>query len=353
VDSLSLSLVRNFTRYNVFQLLRLHKRQPGAAPIRYRADLSAAFPGREFSGMRWSPGQDGQGTLYVTTPNYCIGGTLGPLPEPYTEWLRDEREKRRYGPADFIDLYNHRLNQLRFALKEDLLPELSPAPPQRCDHAQRLAALMGLGSPLLVRQIKMPPRAWLALAALLGDGRRSAADVERALTLVLDTPVRLRQMVGAWRPIEAEDRPPLGGAKAGLGRRTVLGRQVWDQQARVRITIGGWDYARACATLPPQRGAAPGRRYKHLRDLLWLLLDRQCDVEVRLQVAADGVPASRLTARPYREPVWPEREPAEPDPARYWGLRLGQTAWLRPRDGAGNHAEARFLLPAFPPGAAS
>lgn len=334
MDHLTPPLARPHGRYNVFQLLRLLQRGPHAVTPRFRADLSAGFPGREFSSLRIAGD-----TAHISTPNYCIAGTLGPLPETYTEWLRERRQQKLHGPGDFLDIYNHRVNRLRFDLKAGMLPELNPARPERSDHAQRLAALMGLGSPLLVRQIKLPPRAWLALAAMLGDGRRGGAVIERALTLVFDSPVTLRQWVGGWRPIEDEDRATLGGANARLGRRSVLGRQVWDQQARVRVTLSAWHYAQACAHLPAARGETPSRAFRQLRDLLRLLLDREFDCEVCLRLHGRDVPASRLGARPDRQ--------------SYWGLRLGQTAWLRRADHSGGGAQLRFVIPAFDQGAAA
>jgi type VI secretion system protein ImpH len=349
-------LLRHQGRFNVFQLLRLIQRQPDLPEVRFRADLSAGFPGREFSDVRLNYADDGRRrTAQITTSNYCIAGALGPLPETYTEWLRDQQRAKKHGAGDFLDIYNHRINKLRFGLKAEMLPELNAAPPQRCDHAQRLAALMGLGSTELAQQVKLPPRAWLALAALLGDGRRSAANIERAMNLVFDNPatsrVKLDQLIGTWRPIEDEDLTQVAVANTRLGRSSVLGRRVWDQQARVRITLSGWNYERACQHLPPERRAAKPRgdgppmaaivprMHRHLCGLVWLLLDREYDCEVHIQLHGSDVPASRLTSKPDRK--------------SYWGLRLGQTAWLRSKDGHNGHsggAEVRFLIPAFEAG---
>lgn len=344
MDRLNGFLARHFARFHVFQLLRLLKRQTGrsaagqAAVVRFRGDLGAGFPGHEFSSLELAPGVDGGAdTVTIGTANYCVAGVLGALPEPYTDWLRDQRQARAVASSRFLDIYNHRVNTLRFALKQELLPELSADSPEESEHAQRLAALMGLGWPELARQVDLPPRTWLALAALLADGHRSAAHIAHAFRMVYGAQARLQQWLGAWRRIEHEDRIVLGGRNARLGQCSVLGRRVWDQQARVRIELSGWDYAQACAVLPAEDGRAAGPAHQHLRNLVWLLLDRQFDCEVRLRIAPAGVPASVLTARP--------------DRARYWGLRLGQTAWLRRRDGQGGSVAASFLIPAHPHGA--
>lgn len=328
----------DFARFHVFQLLRLLKRQAvGAATVRFSADLNAGFPGQEFSRMALAEGAPGDADIIlISTTNYCVAGTLGALPETYTEWLRDQQQQRALGSCRFLDIYNHRVNTLRFELKQDMLPELSAQRPEHSDHALRLAALMGLGLPELAGQVRLPPRTWLTLAALLADGRRSAAHIVQALTLVYGGTVRLQQWLGAWRPIEIADRIGLGRTNTRLGRSSVLGRRVWDQQARGRVEFSGWDYARACVALPAERGRTAAPMHLHLRSLVWLLLDRQFDCEVRLRLDDAGVPAGILTARP--------------DRSRYWGLRLGQTAWLRRRDGQPGEVAAVFLIPAFDQG---
>lgn len=344
MDSLNQFLARHFTRFHPFQLLRLLQRQIGPAParnaaqVRFRASLGAGFPGHEFSSLRLAPGADGApDTVTIGTANFCVAGVLGALPEPYTEWLRDQQQLRAFASSDFLDIFNHRLNTLRFGLKQELLPEMSADRPEESAHAERLASLMGLGWPELANQIHLPRRTWLALAALLADRHRSAAHIAHAFRLVYGAEARLEQWQGAWRRIEPGDRIALGSRNTRLGQSSLLGRRVWDQQARVRLELSGWDYARACAVLPPEpRGAAvPGHR--QLRNLVWLLLDRQFDCEVLVRIAPGSAPASVLTARPDRE--------------RYWGLRLGQTAWLRRRDGQDGHVAAHFLIPAYPDGA--
>jgi type VI secretion system protein ImpH len=341
VDRLNQFLARHFARFHVFQLLRLLKRETGlgaggrAATVRFRGNLGAGFPGHEFSSLELAA-DDGADTVTIGTANFCVAGVLGALPETYTEWLRGQRQQNALGSIHFLDMYNHRVNTLRFALKQEMLPELSADSPEKSDHAQRLAALMGLGWPELAQQVDLPPRTWLALAALLADGHRSAAHIAHAFRLVYGAQARVEQWLGAWRRIEHEDRIALGGRNARLGQASVLGRRVWDQQARVRLELSGWDYAQACAVLPAGSGSDAGPGHQHLRNLVWLLLDRQFDCEVRIGVVPAGVPASVLTARP--------------DRTRYWGLRLGQTAWLRRRDGQAGSVAASFLIPAYPHG---
>ncbi|MES2126198.1 MAG: type VI secretion system baseplate subunit TssG [Pseudomonadota bacterium] len=325
--TLATHLAQHYGRFNLFQLVRL-LRWDGKATLRFKADLRAGFPAREISRLAIDA-HGGKPRVALRTTNFCLGGTLGALPEPFTEWLREQEQARNFAMGDFLDMFNHRTNMLRVELKSSQLPELGAAAPVESEHARRLGALMGADWPAAKAALPLPPRAWLALAAVLANCRRSAADIARVLGLALGCQARLEQWIGAWTTLEAIDRSTLGRRNGRLGMGTVLGTRVWDQQARIRLTLPGLDYARACALLPPEPQArATPAAHANLCALLRLMLDRQCDTEVRLGIAA--MPPATLTARP--------------DRSHYWGLRLGQTAWL----GRTSAASARFLVPADP-----
>ena len=319
-------------RFDVFQLVRLlHAMQPDGGP-RFAADLGAGFPGHEVKALDTDPHS---GAPRLHTANFCLAGTLGPLPEPYTEWLRAQARRSDSPAAAFLGIFDQRLHVLRHDLKARQLPELQCVAPDQGEHALRLAALMGLHGKALQDQVDLPPRAWLALAAVLGNVRRSAHVLGRVLALLLGARVGIEQFVGAWRPIDARDQTRLGRANQRLGQGAVLGRKVWDQQARVRLSIHDLDYARACTLLPPARGQDPSPAHAHLCALVRMLLDREYDCEVRVGCRRATVPPARLDARPG----------ASPAHARRAGLRLGQTAWLGRAPAA---PFARFLIRAEP-----
>ncbi len=390
----------DYGRFNVFQLVRLlrwkprvanaHGKRPPLAVwrmddrVRFRGDLSAAFPGREVTGLVWrEPADRGvaghaarqhdlPARIDLATPNYCVAGELGPLPEPYTEWVRDQQRGGSPAFAAFLDLFNHRMNVLRHNLKGRQEIAVNHLYPSETRYAQYLGALMGVGLPELAQQLPLPQRAWLGLAGLMANCRRTGSTVEHVLSLYLGVPVRLTQMVGAWRKLEDGDRQLLGRRGNRLGQTSLLGSKVWDQQARVRLTIDPLPYARVAELLPGasiapthrvgehptpdaearQRGQGAG--HAAFAALVAFLLDRRFDAEVVLQVADDAVPP---------RPIVSGGGPGA-------GLRLSHTAWLPTRReqqragtaGAGRLGrdarllgpsslrpprEVRFLLPAF------
>lgn len=334
-------LFAQFGRFNVFQLLRLLSRKRdgdyGMAAwelgqrFRFRADLSTGFHGREISSLRPLDDTPPQGAerrarlhqrapadqrIEVLTPNYCVAGVLGPLPAPFADWSRERARNREYAMRDFFDMYNQRLNVVRFELKFKQTPGLNNQPPEQTPMARHLASLMGLGQPLTAAQLPLPRRTWLALAGLLSNCRRSAPALAAVMSRYVGAAVGVTQLQGAWAQIEPEDRIGLARRNHSLGRLSVLGGRVWDQQARLRLDLAPLPYARFCGFLPGAGGASAGSHYADFVTLLSMMTDRQCDVEVRLQVQRATVPAAALTAQP------------QAGAGGYRGLLLGQTAWL-------------------------
>lgn len=345
----------HYGRFNVHQLVRLllrqqkapasdvarHNRSAARVPVgqalRFKGDISAAFPGREVARLRErQPRAGAPGHVEIVTPNFCIAGAIGPLPEPFTEWLRELRQEREPAMGDFLDIFNQRLNVLRFELKTRQTLALNSAAPGKTAHARYLAALMGMQQHELGDQLPLPRRAWLGVAGLLANARRSAFAVGRVASAFLGAQARVEQLAGAWQVLESENHTLLGQRGQPLGRLSVLGRRVWDQQARIRLVVEPLPWTHFCRLLPPAGGdhmPAPG--HAALAALLRFTLDRQCDCEVLLTCADPPPPALA----------------ANPGATREAGLRLGQTAWLSARERAWRAPQpgyrAGFLVRAF------
>lgn len=402
--ALSVRVVGQYGRFDAFQLVRLLRHRSGgqwplAARVRFRAELDAAFPGHEISRLRLIPPMPefrllarGEATLpqrlELRTANYCLASELGPLPQPFLDWVRDQERIGGHAMAAFFDVFNQRIHVLRHELKQATVRALDDAPPARTRHAAYLAAVIGMGQPALQQQIPLPPRAWLGLAGLLMDRRRSAAVVAQVMSAYLGVPCTLRSLVGQWRPIEEDDRLMLGKSAHRLGQDTLLGRSTWDARSAVELEVAPQPYAACCALMPlrpapglvrdraddaaddtvgdaagnltgslagsmgghaqpgaaphstptpPQastRPALPSPAHLGLVAMLRLLLDRRFDCRVVLHVDPDTAQPSRLSAE---------------DAQGGLGLRLSHTARLGRYDGK----PLRFTVPACDPVAAT
>ncbi len=356
-DPVIAQLARNLGRTDFYQAVRLMLARPGGAAweldgrVRFSADLSHGFPGHELSDLemegpperaRTAGRAPGKPELCrVRTPNYCVAGGLGPLPDAYADWLRDQERAGNPAAARFLDLFNHRINALRYRLKESRASGLNNLPPERSQLGTRLAALSGFGCGDAAPEL--PLRSWLGIAGHLADSRKSAAALTRVLARYLGAPVRLTPLVGAWRDIEADDRVALGRRNHALGRHSVLGERVWDQSARVRLNIGPLEHAQFRRLLPPLPGKPADRLFLGLVALTRMLTARRFDCEIRLEVKAETVGKSVLTANPADAA---SGAPPQAEARNDAGLRLGETAWLaRPR--AADLPRADYLIPAF------
>ncbi|NOT89654.1 MAG: type VI secretion system baseplate subunit TssG [Lysobacter sp.] len=352
------AIIGQYARFNVFQLVRLLQQKPGADAhdawpvglrLRFRADLRANFTGHEVTRLTRAKampafrhearvGHRMPARIELRTPNYCVASELGPLPEPFLEWVRDQERAGAHAMAAFLDAFNQRVHVLRHELKRRSLRALDPAQPERTRYAGQLAALMGVALPMQQAQIPLPMRAWLGLAGVLVNTRRSATVVAQVLTAYLGVPCRLQTMVGRWRDIEPNDRIALGRQRHALGQQSLLGSHTWDAHASVRLHVACMPYDAACALLPlrPMRigDAQPDAAHEGLVALVRMLLDRRFDCDVELTLDSTTVPPSRMQL-PWR--------------GGGLGLRLGQTAWLGRHTGR----RVRFTIDAFDAGAAA
>lgn len=316
--SLSAQLVGAFAAFDYYQLLRLCRRQlrqAGASTeaelelkLGVRADLSAAFPGFEVSALEHDAAKD---HIVLQTPNYCVASSAGPLPAPFTEWLRELVADGERAMADFFDLFNRRLHLLRWRIKSRLHPGLHDEHPDRSDYATYLASVIGLMDPALVAALApVPRRALLGLAGLLSDARRSTPAFTQALSLLIGAPLKLEPFVGRWLPIDEGERNGLGRVNSRLGCDLVLGRRWFDAAAAVEVQVGPLPYAQVRELLPD------GKAHRTLHTLLRFLSERRFDVWMVFDVQPDTPPPVRLrhhrqaddarlgyTAVPHREGV--------------------------------------------------
>jgi len=343
-------LQRGHAGFDFYQLVRLLLR-PGQGhpanttgahgdpipPLRFKGELSAAFPGHEVSGWK-TEGEDGP--VALATPNYSIAGAMGPLPDPYGEWARDRAARGDRAMGDFLDLFNHRINTLRFEIKARQQPGLSTSDdPEQTPLGRDLAALLGCCDPDLPNPLPLPRRALLALTGLLADQRRSPTALIRVLGAFVQAPVALEPYVGNWFAIAEEDQIRLGKRRNRLGIDTPLGQRAWDEQAGIGLSIGPLPRARFEALLPGGEGHAG------FKALLHFLTGRSLDCHIRLQTQPWD---ARLQPRATHLGAQARLGDA-PLLARAPSPRLGLDAWLGDGADLPDHppSEVRFIIPAF------
>lgn len=267
---------------------------PAREALRLRGPLLPAFAASELSALE--PGalggdaQDGQPALDVES--FGLGGPDGPLPYAYQEWLQQRRQDKDHAPAEFLQLFQHRLLALLYRAQRKYrlapsfaAPRLSPARPL-------LLSLCGLLPAGLQQRQAVPDAALLARAALLADRRRSLAGFAALASRHLAAPVQASPYAGGWREIPPASRTSIGphGRNAALGQGALAGRRAWDEHAGIRLTVGPLDPAGYRAFLPG------GERHRALAALADFYFGPDLDIQLSLLWQAPAA-ALKLQAR--------------------------------------------------------
>lgn len=286
-------------------LLLLERSQPEAVPlgqgidprreaVRLRGPLTPLFAASQVAQLESSE----QSQPVLSTPVFGLGGPDGPLPYAYQEWLQQRARMKDHGPAQFLDLFQHRLLSLLYRILRKYRVAIGFTPPQHSPVQDQLRALTGLlPRPLQGRQA-IPDGLILARSALFAGARRSLAGFETIVRHHFAVSVRLEQFQGAWREIPETSRSRLGrsGRNLRLGHSAVAGKRVWDEHAGIRIVLGPLSGQRYPGFLPD--GAA------HLQLAALAAFYFGPDLDCSLRLLVNDTPALTLKRKAPPRMTW-------------------------------------------------
>lgn len=302
-------------RFEFFQAVRLLQRMyphrgvagrfnnPKDEVVRFGGQSSVAFPASEIQSLDRS-----------TTPpqmrvNFMgLTGPQGMLPLPYSAMLQDRLRERDTSMRDFFDIFNHRIVSLFYQAFEKYRFTIPYERGERDRFSHHILALIGLGTPGLQDRLKpegVTDDSLLFYSGLLSLHARSAVSLRNVLIDYFRVPVDIEQFVGVWRPVEQESQCSLGeGATYSerLGFGAVVGDEVWDQQARVRIRLGPLNLEQYEDFLPG------GEAYRRIQAITGLFAGNEYDMELQLILKRTDVPRCELTSK---------------------GPQLGWTSWVK------------------------
>ncbi|HWB83583.1 MAG TPA: type VI secretion system baseplate subunit TssG [Bryobacteraceae bacterium] len=309
-------LERDPCRFEFFQAVRLLElmaanRQvvgrftnPGDEALRFGAHASVAFPASEVQSLE----RPEHGPVRMQVNFMGLTGPTGMLPLTYSALLIERVRARDTAMRDFFDIFNHRMISLFCQAWEKYRFNIPYERGERDRFSHHVLALLGLATPGLQNRQQVPDDSLLFYSGLLAAHARSATGLRQVLGDYFGVPVEIEQFVGAWYPVETESQCELGedgGYSEQLGLGAVVGDEIWDQQSRIRIHLGPLTMAQYEDFLPGGEG------YRQLRTLADFYAGDEYDVEVRLILRRDEVPACELVA----------------DSAM--GRQLGWTSWVK------------------------
>ena len=319
--------------FTFFQAVRLlHRRfperrrigefaDPSEEVVRISVNPSLAFPAGDVQTLRLDP--DSPPRLQVNFMGLL--GHMGVLPVQYS-LLTDDQGAAEGDPEpfrDFLDIFHHRMISLFYKAWERSHHWVPFERGEDDRFTARLLDLVGMGLGDLRHRMGLRDEAMLFYAGLLGAQQRSALALEQLLEDHLQVQVAVDQFVGGWYGLSSQARCSLdddGELGGSLGEGTVVGEEIWDPHARLRIKIGPVRRDRYDEFLPG------GRSHEELRDITRFFSDGQFDFEVQLILDRRDVPGLALGE---------EGEGALP---------LGWCTWIRTRPPARDAGETTFMI---------
>jgi type VI secretion system protein ImpH len=231
----------------------------------------------------------------------CFGltGPSGVLPLAYTEFLIERAGLRDYCPAEFLDIFNHRMAMLfYYAWEKYRFTVTQESRPAQDLFTRMLLSLAGLGTehllrtPHLERRQFTPDEFFARYAAILAIQPRSACSLQTILEDYFDVSVEVQQFAGNWYRLDASSATSFRDETSDserLGYGVVVGDEYWSQEFMVRLRIGPLDLESYKRFLP---GAAT---MKLLREICRFFSRDELIFEAQLILRKDAVPDARLS----------------------------------------------------------
>ena len=303
--------------FQFFQAVRLLERlYPNRAPVgrfvspskevvRFSAHASFPFPASQIQNIDWS---DASSAPCIMINFMGLTGPSGVLPLYYTELIVERLRQKDRGLLSFFDIFNHRMVSLFYQAWEKYRFAIAYERGERDRFSHHLMDLIGIGTKGLENRLAVRDDALLFYSGLLSMHTRSAAALERILADYFEIPVEVEQFVGAWQGLRESDlcRFDRGlGVSEQLGGGAIVGDEIWNQQAGVRVKLGPLGLTQYLDFLPS------GTAYGSVRSLAKFVSRGEIDFEIQLILKKEEVPACELGLEDSQAP------------------RLGWTSWAK------------------------
>ncbi len=275
---------------------------PQKETVRFKSRVDLTFPPSEVHSIESRKKEKKPDEMLVSIMG--LAGYQSPLPHPWTELIIERSGRKDTALKDFLDIFNHRLISLLYRLRKLSRIGFVYASPEKSHFTRYLYALMGLSGKKLKNRMDIKDRALLYYTGLISQKPHSMAGLETILSDYFKVPCKGIQMKGAWLYVEDDQITKIGiyGENNALGHTVLVGKKVWDQQARIEIILGPMDYDKFMDFLPT------GRAWIPLCQLLKFYLSPELGFDIRLILKSSQIPPPKLDG------------PKAP--------RLGWTSWL-------------------------
>lgn len=287
-------------RFQFFQAVRLleqllSKREPVGrfvAPakeaVRFKVHQSLAFPASDIQGLEFPE----NGPPQMTVNFMGLTGPNGVLPIAYTVMMLERMRAGDTSLQAFFDLFNHRSISLLFRAWEKYRFTIAYERGDRGGFTQYLLDLIGIGTPGLQDRQAVQDDSLLFYGGLLSQRPRSAQALKQIVSDYFEVPVEIEQFLGSWYRLDEETQCCLDVSQPDVSERVgegaVVGDEVWDPHARVRVKLGPLSLEKYLDFLPN------GSAYEPLRAITRFFSNDEFDFEIQLILKKDNVPFCKL-----------------------------------------------------------
>nr|WP_312989585.1 type VI secretion system baseplate subunit TssG [Comamonas koreensis] len=223
--------------------------------------------------------------------SFGVFGPNGGLPLHLTEYVRERLHNHQdSSPADFIDIFHHRLLSLFYRAWADSQSIVQLDQPGIDKFSFYAGALIGMGFEGSWQRNTVEDHAKLHAAGHLVRLTRNPEGLESLLAHYFGTPAQITEFRSNWICIDDSEQTRLcaSGMNNQLGLNAVAGAKIQDVQSRFRIALGAMPLALYECFLPRHRGSAQIRDW--VRDYIGI----EMDWDLQLLLAAKEVPPSTL-----------------------------------------------------------
>lgn len=260
---------------------------PATEVVRFSAYASTAFPASEIQDLAW---RDDKPPL-MTVNFMGLTGPEGVLPLVYTELLLERGRNKDHALREMLDIFNHRMISLlyqgwekhKFAVRHER------------DGADSVTAclksFLGLASPGLAARQDITDGSLVYYAGLLVQRPHSAVALQQLIADYFEVPVEVQQFCGTWHRLDRgtqtclDDRPV---PSACLGGGALVGDEVWDLHAGVRVRLGPLDLPQYLEFLPGNPG------HRTLSSMVRFYANDEFQFEAQLVLKREQAPACEL-----------------------------------------------------------
>ncbi|WP_394203314.1 type VI secretion system baseplate subunit TssG [Shewanella waksmanii] len=265
-----------------------HDSLPNQELIRFKADQHLGFPGQSISKVAIKDKQLSHGTAVDMSVSFMgLTGPSGALPQHYSEMVLARLKLKDTGMKDFYDLFNHRLISLFY----------------RAWEKYRYSASYQLGSDTNIDSFSSVLQYFSGQSSLAkyyaGFHHRASPSAESLATMLREFTqgqVEVAQFQGRWQRLKPEEQTQLGGRcrpegqYACLGVDASLGKQVWDINSAIKITLSFKSSELAAEFLPGKQ------KTKWVKALISDYLGKATQFKLQLNATTAQMPTAQLSA---------------------------------------------------------